>query len=528
MDGQVYYNGSYPFGAFGIVDKVVASPLASRAIVKVSPGSQTGPQTLMPNTLGIYNGPLSSLMRSLQGGQNKFNYIPPPQYALSTYRLIMRQPMVANLYASKVNKILSSSWTVKSANKEKPATQQAIDLVRDMMVPQRYHFYKEALRFLWSGVRQWENIYNPHPSGVKYWLRLKPLLPDWTVIYRDPFGDFAGIKTYHTPLDYSGRDDEDLSGGFMDQSKSFIVSNDGEGGNFYGFSRCDNIYNTFVEHNKARLKIGQTRSKIAGSIVKIYHPQGSSEFDGVLTSNEDIADAIGEALTVGENYVTIPCGSEFGEVVATEKGVESLWKIEVEDTSGYSDGIKSMIEEMGYWDKEFCRGWYTPERSMIEASKSGSRADSGTASDVAIDDLSAIEGDICSQLNHGRDGVVGVVDNILLYNRGPSEVGSVIIEPNPLVDQKRQMEKEILIALMSGTGPQAAEAWARLDKEQTYEDLDLAMDEDFDLAEFQAKQDEAEEKKNQGKFGMPGINPDDNPLGKTKSKPVASLRPQDK
>jgi hypothetical protein len=535
MNGDSFSSGAFlPGPIWGGYGFAPAAPVSN---AKPKSQSETGPQTLLRGAVSTgasaWGGTLLQLMRSMGGGgQNKYEFNAPIAHSYGTYRLMLRQPTIASLYRAKVTRLLASSWTVKSRDRSKPATKQALQLVNDIFQPQRRRILNESARYMWSGWRPFEKVWSPK-NQVKYWLELKPLLPDWSVIYRDPFGTFAGLRSFPRPIADDGTMNlkvfEDAEGS-LGPHKSWLVTHDGEGTNFYGTSRCDNCYETWCDWNTTRLKQIQTQAKISGSIVEIYHPQGSADIDGTPIQNQDVAQMIGERLINGGNYVTVECGPEFGTGTPGQDGMQTLWQIKITDTSGYSEGIKASQETLAYWDKLFCRGWYTPERSAIEATKAGSRADSGTAADTAVDDLEAIDDDIADQLNNGQDGVIGPVNDVLLFNRGPSEVDSVIIEPAPLVDAKRQLQKDLFIAMVQRNPAAATEAWARLDKVQTFDDLELPTDPEFDYDEFEAEQlalaqiGTTQKSSGPEKLDMPPLlRPQQKQL-----KPIKRERPQDK
>jgi len=326
-----------------------------------------------------------------------------------------------------------------------------------------------------TGFRAFLKVWN-EVGGIQR-LTLRPLLPELTTIYRYKDGTFAGLTNSAFPMDGNKP---------IPPSECLIIVNEQEADNFYGHSRHDDDYDAYCNWHRSQARLVQTVAKIAGSIVIVYHPPGQSKINGELLDNSVVAGKIGAALKAGNNFVTCPSLALDVQQIQQKPELSkvSLWKVEVIATGEYAPAVANILEQQGYYDKLKCRAWGTPERALLEAQTAGSRADASTADAQCVDDMESIEDSIVSQLNHGGMGNQGAVDDFLRFNFGEDAVGTVVIKPAPLVDEKRQFKQDLLKAWF----PVDPELQARTNREAMLKEQEIPANEDFNLDEFKAEQ----------------------------------------
>ena len=115
-------------------------------------------------------------------------------------------------------------------------------------------------------------------------------------------------------------------------------------------------------------RLAQYHKKIAGVIVQLHYPEGTSlDAAGVERSNDAIAQQILEAVSMGKS-VRFP--NLFASVddpkTAGELAGKSQWVLSQFDPGGtdYSPGL---LNALAYYDKLLFRGWLRPERVGLEA-----------------------------------------------------------------------------------------------------------------------------------------------------------------
>lgn len=442
---------------------------------------------------GMFPGGYAGLSLAFGGALYGFGsngFIQPRKGSYATYRLMSTHPVIRLVKQLIVGPILSSQWTIKpsdwAAQQQKGATRRkpragasglrpkldpirlenAIELVKEQILPLRSGYLNESLRYLESGWRGFELVFDIRrsgPNGPMFWLRkIKPLLPELTQILHDGKGNFAGLTQ--------------LSGDQgMRSDKTFIVTYDGEAGNLYGYSRHEAAYDPWVDWQSARIRRWLTGNKIAGYLAILYYRPGTTPINGTQTDNGAIAKQILAAIGVG-NGTAVPTTEYTDEELQQNPELAKLapWKLEIVDAGSYAPAVAGMIGESEYCDKNIVRAWGWPERAVLEAQRSGSRADSKTHSDNSSSDRELIDDDLATQLTRGQPSyeVPGVVQDILSLNFGDDYRDAVEVQPAPLVDEKVQVYEQLLAAALGDQtiGPAIA---SKVDWDELADHLDI-------------------------------------------------------
>jgi hypothetical protein len=431
-------------------------------------------QTAFPGCPFNFAGAWLNWTNSADPIQRRGGYVP--------YRLMSLDPTLKLVYTLISAPILSSQWTIgprkgvtldenaRSIVRDGLGRVVAIprvwaDAVGDMVLPLRRGILQESLRYMASGWRPFERVYEKR-DGLMWLKKLKPLLPDWTDIIDAGAGNFGGVNT---------------NGASLDARKSWICSNDVEAGNLYGLSRHEAAFDAWMDKQYARVRAALLTAKLAGVLPIVYYKPGLTPMGNDQVDNTDIAKKIVATLFNGVG-VCVPT-TEYSDSDLQENpklaGL-SPWKIDIVNAGSYAPAIDGIIRERQYQDVQMCRAWGVPERAALEATSAGSRADSESHGDSASFDLEAIDDDIADQFSRGQPtyDVPGVIDEIVALNWGESARGLLRAIPAPLVDSKVEVYEKLLQSVFGN--PQMASTFASVvDWPDVLSHLDIATTDDL-------------------------------------------------
>lgn len=299
--------------------------------------------------------------------------------------------------------------------------------IQAMFEPIRNGFMLEALRALEFGWRPFEKIWALEDG--KYSIkRLKPLLPDFTWIYIDRWGNFNGL----TQMDAG-----------LGAIKSFIYTYDGEAGNLYGRSRYENVRHVWWNWHQTDDKAAQLSTKVAAIIPMIHYPIGTSQnASGETKTNYENALTMLNGLSSGKGIVLPNLYANGDDVRASaELAGKSAWVIDYLEAANAATNMQGMTDRQRYYDQLMFRGFLRSERTGMEAHTAGSRADSEQHTDTGMTDSALLHAGICEQLNRGA------IDDVLVLNYGEAARGSVYAMPAPLQSAKRATLEKMFEAL---------------------------------------------------------------------------------
>lgn len=284
-----------------------------------------------------------------------------------------------------------------------------------------------SLDFGWkSGELIWES-----EAGRLVPDRVKPLAVDDTVIMVDAdTGSMLGVRQGQADLRWG---------------KFIYLGNDVEDQNYYGVSRHENVRELVWGPWKDLMqKMAVYFDKGAGVIPVVRYPQGdgTDEHDSPKARFEQAQHIIQELSAAKGICVPFEMASWIQDAVRAGAKMDevSAWSIDfLEARAGHG------AEFMGsarYYDSLKMRGWLVPERAAIEG-QMGTKAEASTHGDVGVGIAEELHIRIC------RAATRQVVDPILSYNFGPQMRGKVRIKAAPMVDESRQLLREVVTALLT-------------------------------------------------------------------------------
>ena len=345
-----------------------------------------------------------------------------------TYRRMSAHPTLVLAAAAVFCPILAAGWSIEVD--EKRAPKKAKEYVENYVMPRRTGLLRDALRALRMGWSGFENVFATK-DGWTVLGKAKYLMPDRTEIRTDPHGNFAGLRQGMVTIDGDA---------------AMIYTYDREGDNWHGRSRHENARRAWsnylaVEDNLYRLGI-----KAASIVAKIGAPPNAATT--VPDSDQDTkvqARGIASALSSGQSiYYPNMVGLSPDDIARNaELAGKSFWSIETLDVGNPGPMATSLIEQLRYYDALLVRAWLVPERSVIEASQSGSRADSESHGGITTADCDQVHADIVDTIN-GQ-----LLDPLIRENFGVKAVGTVKLRPRPLIDEQRIVAEDFIKALLA-------------------------------------------------------------------------------
>ena len=361
-------------------------------------------------------------------------YMTPPPYAI--YRRIRRDPTISLMRTLMNAAIVSAPWTIGHSD---DASEEAVKLIQADAAKWRDGFVEQAvlsgIDFGWGG---WEVQWDTSDGRTARILPPKPLLPDITKLMTDTAGNLTGMAQrglYGQVITLPVADHLHLA---------WRV----EGTNHYGEPLLINAREVFEQWRDVAAAALRFDLKIAGRMLVVRYPREEAETidrDGVTKPTVEVANNLGERLQAG-GHVAIQ-----SDAVATEmKGLadqNQAWSIETLEVKGVYPLYNDRLE---YMDKLKVRAMGWPERSVLEASTAGSRADSATSASFAIKNLELMHKVICNAAN------AGLVNKSLELNFGAEARDSVYLVPG-LIDDANRRELETLAAALARRQPKAVD-----------------------------------------------------------------------
>jgi len=393
----------------------------------------------------------SSMGASIDG----FPPASPATYVL--YRQMRANETIAMARIAAFAPIKASEWSVElvdASDTGEDTDDPRVKLVHDSLLWMRSHILHH-LRFAPDyGFQSFEKVWEARSiDGAMRWTyrKLKPLLPERTTIQIDKdTGSFAGLKQ------------KDI---VIPPEKSFVFTYDIEGDDMYGRSRFENIRtNSWRGYVDTCSKLGKLITKIASIIFMVEYPEGKArDASGTRIDTYDIAQAVIREVAKGNSIATPNTLARHARELI-EHGVDvsklKAWQFSfLEAASGH---LAELLAVLQHQERLLIRGMLLPERSVIEASLSGSRADSETAGDLALMLAEDLQADLMQAINWH------LVDPLLRYNFGEEAVGSVVITAKPINAEERNVLRGLITAFLSN--PNNADIAMRL------LDIDSGMD----------------------------------------------------
>lgn len=366
-------------------------------------------------------------------GSNGFRW--PGSY--STYRIMLSHPTVALARATVFAPILASSW-VYEGDADFPQSEDAVELIQDVMDKCRADILGTALRCLDFGFQVFEIVWGNDNEGNTIPVKIKPLLPELSVIEVDPNGEITGIRN---------------GDAILKEGEYLLVNYDVEGSNYYGRSRLENIRRSWANYLAIEDQGYLMDRKAAGVVPVIRFPSDNAVpttddpyATGGAQSNLAAGRRMGNSLqnmqgVVVENLAGLAVDTP--EQAALLAG-KSLWGIELLNMGEVGSSQAALLEKLRYYDAMLVRGYLRSERSVIEATNSGSRADSEShTASISDTDCDLVHGMIVEQINRQ------LINAILVQNFGEKARDAVRIGIRELADERRATLNALLQAALS-------------------------------------------------------------------------------
>jgi hypothetical protein len=398
-------------------------------------------------------------------------WTPPVRGLYSTYRAMDLQPTLARARGHYYGRIVSSKWDFRPPDqKPGPAAKRRADKAAAVFGPLRREFIGENLRSLSLGWRGGEIVWQPRDGRLDV-VGLPASEPDGLVICKYKLGGaFAGLT-------YNGADER------LDERKSWVFTLDGWGGNLYGQSYHDAAYDSYCDWLRGRWTRSGIGRKLAGILPVLKYPPGQTEVGGVLKDNAEIARQILASLGLGNGVAVPSLAYDQADVAANpELAKVTLWQLDFMDAGNLAQATEGVVGGHEYDDKQLCRAWRLSERTLVEATTAGSRADSEVQSEGDVLQLEYVDDEIAGQFSEG------VLDAWLVINFGEDARGSVVVRPAPLADRKRAVYTKWVDGLLASS--LANKVIAAADNKAVFDHLEIPVDDDLN-EQVKAAADEA-------------------------------------
>ena len=349
----------------------------------------------------------------------------PGTYA--TYRLMAAHPTIALATAAIVLDTLTCPWSVEA---DDGAPKEIRQFIEKYLIPQRHRIVFECLRSIIFGWRGFEKVFEVD-DGYLLLKRLKPLLPELTNIRIDESGRLAGLEQ---------------EGDILPLEKTFVYTYDRDADNHYGRCRLENCRRTWsnwLEDEDNLSRLGKRTSSII-AIVK-YPPGTGTDANGNRVSNYSQGVAIANGMSSGRPVVMENlAGMDLDDLKnAPDLAKQSLWDVGRLDMGNSGPAQEAMVRQLEYRDKLLVRGMLIPERTILEAVKSGSRADSEEQGNLGLSDAECLATDIAETFTEG------VLGPLLQYNFGRKARRMARIVAGKLTDANRVVTSAILRGVLS-------------------------------------------------------------------------------
>jgi len=265
---------------------------------------------------------------------------------------------------------------------------------------------KGLLDFGWV---PFEKVFEVGDDGYIHISKMKSLVQDYTdIMVEMETGAFVGFQQE--------------PGVIVPFEKSFLLTSDLEGTNWYGQSKFVAAKRIVDSWNLADDGANRYDTKVAGSHWLVRYPIGRTVYNAVEQDNYDIAKGILNSIE-SSGKVIIP--NTVTRFVKEMNEIENGW--EVKPIADHTARQYSFVARLQYLDKLKVRAMGYPERAILEGTF-GAKSEAGVHANIAASAQDVRHRYITHKLNEG------VVDQLLMINFGPEAKGAVRILPAPITD----------------------------------------------------------------------------------------------
>lgn len=380
------------------------------------------------------------------------------------YRWMLAHPTIALARMTVVAPIIAGK---RIYCKTDDAPSEAMEVIEEHLERNWLYILIDLLRAIDFGFAAQELVWGTDRNGYRLPRLYKSLLPDLTTMRVDEHGELVGIKN---SVD-------------LDDPYYLLFTYDREGSNFYGRSRLENCRRTWMNWLADEDQLYRLEQKAAGILPEVGFPPDNETPATPSDSNYQRALNLANSLSQGrgvvhENFT----GASVDDLIrAPDLAGRSWYTIKLHDMGNTGPSQMALIESLRYKDALLVRGYLRPERMVIEASRSGSRADSETHANAADADIDMIHTMICDAVNRG------VINPILEQNFGAKARDSVYVKPREMVDEAKLLDQKMLEAVMMN-GEALYEVLKSIDTEEWAQRVGIPLKEDgaLDFSKLQS------------------------------------------
>lgn len=411
---------TYVYSTMGFLDKFKFN--------KPTLGQKTGPQQLNLELNNLFG--------------NGFGSVSNGSYDL--YRKMRMNATVSIGLSFLQGLIASPKWNYQS-KKNNDAPDGAVEYIQETLENLRPVLAKHGASAVTFGWSPFEKIWEKTTDGPTI-TKLRPLLPDKTLIrVNKDTGSFMGLEA---DLNTQGIFSTERKGTFLNPQKAFIHTLDQspESG-LYGRSKLESVIQAWTNFQKVTQKQGQHFDIITSAILLLEYVETGDEKDinGAAITGRQVVDNMVSAIKAGKPIAAPktlhPRSADWMKKGITDPALLKSYNISFIESS--SQAGATFLEAQKYYDAAILRGLGIGERSLIESSGGGTKAEAGTHSGQSIRMMEHIIEDFTNQITF-------FIVNDLLFNRyGKKAINTVQVTPEPIDNEKRNLLREIVRLLFS-------------------------------------------------------------------------------
>ena len=365
-----------------------------------------------------------------------------PQIPVTLYRRIRKDPTIGlvrdNIYAA----IVGAGYTIDAEDDANPA---AVKWVQREMRRHRDAIVERAVfAAVDYGNQGWELQFDTSTGVAAVLLPPKDLLPENTRLQIDGYGNLVNMVQYGA-----------LGDVVLPISDHMHMAFRVEGSNWNGEPLIINAIEVFSNWEAVRTVAMLYDTKLAAGSLVIRWPADQPvtiNREGVETPTHEVAAEIAERWQTS-SVITMSQEAVSDSLQALQ-AAKPDWSFEVVETGKSKPQYDSRLM---YLDRLKVRAMRFPERALLEAESSGSRADSTTAAGFAIANLELLHKLIAGEISRQ------LINKILLLNFGPEAVDTVWMTAAPIRDEHKLMLAEMVADIIK-TRPEVIDIDSVLDE----------------------------------------------------------------
>jgi hypothetical protein len=340
--------------------------------------------------------------------------------------------------------VRASKWNYVAKDN---APKEALELIEKQLENLRPYIVDQALHSITYGWQPFEIVWENKDNYICV-KNLKPLLHDKTSVLVNEHGSFEGLSV-------------DANKTELGTFKSMVFSHNAEYGFLYGKSQLENIVGSFLASEDITKRLAQFITKVAGSQILVWYPEGESiDSNNATVTNFEMAQALLKELSTG-NGVAAPSTIHPSADMFVNSGMKPdnyrAWSIEYlnSETTDHATGLDTSLR---YFDAQLLRGLLVPERTALESTGGGTKAESDVQGSWSINASNQTLEEIVRHLNWY------LIPKILELNFGEKVKDSIQVIPEPVESAKLTLLRELVRMTFSPSNPELALQVMDMDK----------------------------------------------------------------